>query len=69
MTNKNSLLDSVLKELDSRKGSWAHISRALRKSEWKSHYSWLTKLAQRKIPDPGVKGVQELHDWMRSNPR
>lgn len=27
-------------------------------------YSWLSKFAQGRIPNPGVSGVQTLHDYL-----
>jgi hypothetical protein len=62
------LLDFVLSELDARKGQWASISRALAPDAAAAHYSWLTKLGQRKIPDPGVNKIQELADYFWANP-
>lgn len=62
------LLAFVLSELDARKGQWPTISKAIRPAAWESYYSWLQKLGQRRIPDPGVNGVQELADWFRAHP-
>ena len=62
------ILPFVLEELDARKGSWPDISKGVCPDGWQSHYSWLTKLAQGRIPDPGVNKIQELADWLRANP-
>lgn len=61
------MFDYVLDELDERKGSWVNISKAMEPASWQSYYSWLTKLAQRRIPDPGVNKVQKLADYFRSH--
>lgn len=59
------LLDFVLTELDSRKGkrvgNLADIAR-----DTELDYSWLSKLAQRRIPDPSVNKIQKLADYFRA---
>lgn len=49
------LLAYVVRELQARKGEWPRIA-----SETDLDYSWLTKLAQGRIPDPGVNKVERL---------
>lgn len=60
------ILKFVLLKLDERKGTWPDISRAMAPDAWESYYSWLTKLAQGRIPDPGVNKIQALADYLRS---
>lgn len=59
-----SLLDYVLAELQQRKGTWRAICR-----KTGLDYSWLTKFAEGKIDDPGVRKIQLLADYFRRNPR
>lgn len=59
------ILEFVLAELVVRKGSWPTIAKAMAPDAWQSYYSWMTKLAQGKIPDPGVNKIQELADYLR----
>jgi hypothetical protein len=66
---EENMLDYVLTELDARKGEWPSISKAMQPSGWESYYSWLQKLGQRRIHDPGVNKIQELADYFTSNPR
>lgn len=58
------ILDFVLTQLDSRKGrrtgNLVDIAR-----ETELDYSWLSKLAQRRIPDPSVNKIQKLADYFR----
>lgn len=54
------LLDYVLKQLQAKKGSWPSIAKITGLD-----YSWLTKLAQGKIPDPSVNKIQVLADYFR----
>ena len=62
------ILEFVLSELAVRKGAWPSICRAIEPEASDSYYSWLTKLAQGRIPDPGVNKIQELADYLRANP-
>ena len=55
------ILEFVLTELNARKGRWPDICKALPSIQ----YSWLTKLAQGKIPAPGVQKIQILADYFR----
>lgn len=55
------MLPYVLKCLQAKKGSWPTIAK-----ETKLDYSWLTKLAQEKIPDPSVNKIQKLNDYFRN---
>ena len=59
MNNENTLLSLVLAGLQERKGDWPSIV-----EQTGLEYSWLTKLAQGKISDPGVKKIQKLADYM-----
>lgn len=58
------ILDFVLHELDTRKGkrtgNLADIAR-----DTALDYSWLSKLAQRRIPDPSVNKIQKLADYFK----
>jgi hypothetical protein len=54
------LLPYVLDELHSRKGQWPSIAK-----NTELEYSWLTKLAQGRIPDPSVNKIQRLADYFR----
>lgn len=63
------ILEFVLVELDVRKGTWPAISKAMEPDAWQSYYSWLTKLAQGRIPDPGVNKIQALADYLRASKR
>lgn len=60
------ILEFVLLELEARKGRWPAIAKAMEPKAWRSYYSWLTKLAQGRIPDPGVNKIQALADYLRS---
>lgn len=53
------LLARTLALLEQRKGEWAAICR-----ETGLDYSWLSKLAQGRIRDPGVRRIQRLHDHL-----
>jgi hypothetical protein len=59
------LLTFVLSELEARKGQWANIARDIEPDSWESYYSWLNKVAQRRIPDPSVNKIQRLADYFR----
>lgn len=50
------LLKDVIDALNARKGDWPAIAVQADVS-----YSWLTKLAQRKIPNPGVRTIERLY--------
>lgn len=58
------MLQTVLDELQSRKGQWREISRQMDSETPESYYSWLTKLAQGTIREPSVNKIQRLHDFM-----
>jgi len=65
---KNSSMDTpmferVLNELQARKGTWPEIAKTIEPDSWESYYSWMTKLATGKIPDPGVNKIQRLADY------
>jgi len=59
------LLSYVLTEIEARRGAWPAIAKAIEPDSWESYYSWLTKLAQRRIPDPSVNKIQVLADYFR----
>lgn len=48
-------LENIRNELRSRKGDWGVIA-----SEAGVSYSWLTKFANNKIPNPGVITIERL---------
>lgn len=58
------LLPYVVKQLQARKGEWPKIA-----SDTELDYSWLTKLAQGRIPDPGVNKIEKLADYFRDHRR
>ncbi len=49
------LLEKTIKQLHNHRGEWAAIARELDAS-----YSWITKLAARKIPNPSVVTIERL---------
>lgn len=65
MTTDTPILEYVLSELDARKGNWPSIAKEMEPGAWESYYSWLTKLAQGRIPDPSVNKIQRLADHLR----
>ena len=60
------MLTQVLDDLAANKGKWAAIARELEPENTVSFYSWLTKLAQGKIPEPSVNKVQRLYDYFET---
>ena len=60
------ILQFVMVELAARKGQWPDIAKGIEPDSWRSYYSWLTKLAQGRIPDPSVNKIQRLADHFRS---
>jgi hypothetical protein len=56
------LLNYVRRQLHDRKGEWPKIAK-----KTQLDYSWITKLAQGRIPDPGVNKVEKLADYFRAN--
>lgn len=58
------LLPYVVKQLQARKGEWPKIA-----SDTELDYSWLTKLAQGRIPDPGVNKIEKLADYFKDRRR
>jgi transcriptional regulator with XRE-family HTH domain len=57
------LLETVLDGLKERNGDMARISRRTGLD-----YSWLTKLAQGRIKDPGVKKIERLAKDFEAHP-
>ena len=60
--NKN-LLTNTIEELSRRRGQWPAICRSTGLD-----YHWLTKLAQGRINDPGIKKIQRLADFFNGQP-
>lgn len=60
------ILEFVMAELETRKGTWPSIAKEIEPDSWESYYSWLTKLAQGRIPDPSVNKIQRLADHFRA---
>ena len=56
------MLQTVLSELASRKGTWRELARVMDPVTPESYYSWLTKLAQGVIREPSVNKIQRLFD-------
>lgn len=57
------LLESVSTELHARKGDWPQICTATGLSYW-----WITKFAQGRIKNPGIKKIQSLADYFATSP-
>ena len=55
---KKTMFIYVLDELQACKGTWVEVA-----DETGLDYSWLTKLAQGRIPDPSVNKIQRLADY------
>jgi transcriptional regulator with XRE-family HTH domain len=49
-------VEQIRNELIARKGRWPDVCKATGVG-----YSWLTKFAQGKIPNPGISRLQVLH--------
>lgn len=56
------LLEQTLRRLDQLRGQWPDIARLSGVP-----YHTLTRIAQRKSPDPRVSTVQRLHDCMQEH--
>lgn len=52
------ILTTTLSDLAARRGQWPAICRATGLD-----YDWMTKLAQGRIGDPGVRKIQRLADY------
>lgn len=63
--DEESLLGFVRDELAARKGQWMRIAREMDPDKWESYYSWMTKVADGRIPDPGVIRIEELASKLR----
>lgn len=57
------MLEEVIAYLETMRGHWPRISR-----ETGLTYDWLARVAQGRIPDPGVRKIQVLHDYAKQNP-
>lgn len=60
------ILEYVKNELAARRGTWRDIAKELEGENWESYYSWLEKVANGRIPDPGVNKIQRLLDHFRA---
>lgn len=60
MKNTEPLFDFVLRQLDANKGRFRETAK-----NTGVPYSTLVKIAQRKIPNPGVNSIQALADYFR----
>lgn len=58
------MLQYVIAQLNARKGAWPELCEVVPGVK----YSWLSKLALGKIPEPSVVKIQALHDHFRANP-
>jgi hypothetical protein len=58
------ILQDVIDALNARKGDWPKIA-----ADNDVSYSWLTKLAQGKIPNPGVTTVERLYLFLNLDRR
>jgi hypothetical protein len=67
--HNESLLSFVRGELEARKGTWPSIAKAMEPGSWESYYSWLAKMADGRIADPGINKVQALADYFRAKQR
>lgn len=56
------ILDTVIDDLQRRKGDWPAIAEKADVS-----YSWLTKFAQGKINNPGIRTVDRLKTILRKS--
>lgn len=61
--SEKTLLETVLAELQTRKGTWPVIAR-----KTGLDYDWLCKLAQGQIHDPGVRKIERLQKHFRDCP-
>lgn len=59
-TQKKSIHQSVLDELERRSGSWPEIAQ-----KTGIPYHTLTKIAYRQIKDPGVSKIEALHNYFQ----
>ncbi len=59
-----SLILTVREELLARKGEWPEICRQTALSYW-----WVTKFAQARLDNPGVRKLELLERHFASNPR
>lgn len=55
---KNQTIETIRENLNSFRGAWPTVC-----SETGLDYSWLTKFAQGKIPNPGFIKIQALNDY------
>jgi hypothetical protein len=63
MPTETSLLDTVIAELDKRKGHWPEVAEGAGVP-----YKTLQKVAYRVVKDPGISIVEKLDRWLRANP-
>ena len=65
------LLEFVRRELNARKarrGYFKQLAVEMEPETWERYHSWVTKVADGRIPDPGVSRVEELARYLRANP-
>ena len=62
MDAQESLLDKTYRLLDNRTETLMQISKGAEIDD-----SWLFKFSRRAIPNPGVRLVQRLHDYLSRN--
>lgn len=56
-------LDFVLERLPEYRGRFKEVAIGSGVS-----YSWVSKLANNRIPNPGIRSVERLADWINSQP-
>ncbi|HDR9028734.1 TPA: hypothetical protein QDB14_002933 [Burkholderia vietnamiensis] len=59
-----SLVTTIRDELVARKGEWPNVCRQTNLSYW-----WVTKFAQGRIENPGVRKLETLQAHFDANPR
>ena len=56
------ILTKIKDYLEAHRGSWPQIA-----ADAGVSYSWLTKLVQGQIPNPGIRDVQKVLDYISSH--
>jgi transcriptional regulator with XRE-family HTH domain len=56
--------EAVLQQLKARKGEWKRIADESKVVS----YSWISKFVNNHIPNPGLRTLRELHDWLQAHP-
>ncbi len=57
------ILNHVKDYLEAHRGSWPKIAKEAGVS-----YSWLTKIVEGAIQNPGIRDLQKLLDYTKANP-